>query len=53
MSQRKVSIRGNLVREMMQNVMETSLKQPIRTGERGKIRWSLPGSVRQVMNMKL
>lgn len=28
-----VSVLGNLVREMMQNVMETSLKQPIRTGE--------------------
>jgi len=33
MSRRKVSVRGNLVRDMMQNVMETSLKQPIRTGE--------------------
>lgn len=33
MSKRKVSVRGNLVRDMMQNVMETSLKQPIRTGE--------------------
>lgn len=30
---RKVSVRGNLVRDMMQNVMETSLKQPIRSGE--------------------
>ncbi len=30
---KKVSVRGNLVRDMMQNVMETSLKQPIRTGE--------------------
>lgn len=30
---KKVSVRGNLVREMMQNVMETSLKQSIRTGE--------------------
>ena len=28
-----MSIRGNLVRDMMQNVMETSLKKPIRTGE--------------------
>lgn len=28
-----MSIRGNLVRDMMQNVMETSLKRPIRTGE--------------------
>lgn len=33
MRKKKVSIRGNLVREMMQNVMETSLKDPIRTGE--------------------
>lgn len=33
MSRKKVSVRGNLVRDMMQNVMETSLKQPIRTGE--------------------
>lgn len=30
---KKVSVRGNLVRDMMQNVMETSLKQPIQTGE--------------------
>lgn len=30
---KKASVRGNLVRDMMQNVMETSLKQPIRTGE--------------------
>jgi monoterpene epsilon-lactone hydrolase len=30
---KNVSVRGNLVREMMQNVMETSLKEPIRTGE--------------------
>lgn len=33
MRKKKVSVRGNLVREMMQNVMETSLKQPIQTGE--------------------
>ena len=33
MSRKKVSVRGNLMRDMMQNVMETSLKQPIRTGE--------------------
>lgn len=33
MRKKKVSVRGNLMREMIQNVMETSLKQPIRTGE--------------------
>ncbi|WP_394525353.1 alpha/beta hydrolase [Lacrimispora sp. JR3] len=33
MRRKKVSVRGNLVREMMQNVMETSLKEPIQTGE--------------------
>ncbi|MEY8353095.1 alpha/beta hydrolase [Lachnospiraceae bacterium 54-53] len=33
---RKVSVRGSLVRDMMQNVMETSLKQPIRTGDLGR-----------------
>lgn len=33
MRRKKVSVRGNLMRDMMQNVMETSLKQPIRTGE--------------------
>lgn len=33
MRDKKVSVRGNLVRDMMQNVMETSLKQPIQTGE--------------------
>ncbi len=33
MRRKNVSVRGNLVREMMQNVMETSLKEPIRTGE--------------------
>lgn len=30
---KKISVMGNLVRDMMQNVMETSLKQPIQTGE--------------------
>lgn len=33
MRDKKISVRGNLVRDMMKNVMETSLKQPIRTGE--------------------
>lgn len=33
MRNKKVSVRGNLVRDMMQNVMETSLKTPIQTGE--------------------
>ena len=33
MRRRKVSVMGNLVRDMMQNVMETSFKQPIRSGE--------------------
>ena len=33
MRRKNVSVRGNLVREMMQNVMETSLKEPIQTGE--------------------
>ena len=33
MRDKRVSVRGNLVRDMMQNVMETSLKQPIQTGE--------------------
>lgn len=30
---KKVSVMGGLVRDMMKNVMETSLKQPIQTGE--------------------
>ena len=33
MRDKRVSVRGNLVRDMMQNVMETSLKQPIQSGE--------------------
>lgn len=33
MRDKRVSVRGNLVRDMIQNVMETSLKQPIQTGE--------------------
>ena len=33
MREKRVSVRGNLVREMMKNVMETSLKQPIQKGE--------------------
>lgn len=33
MRDKKVSARGNLVRDMMKNVMETSLKQPIQTGQ--------------------
>ena len=33
MRDKRGSVRGNLVRDMMQNVMETSLKQPIQSGE--------------------
>ncbi|RGY99100.1 alpha/beta hydrolase [Clostridium sp. AM58-1XD] len=33
MREKRVSVRGNLVREMMKNVMETSLKQPIQKGD--------------------
>lgn len=33
MRDKKISMRGNLVRDMMKNVMETSLKEPIQTGE--------------------
>ena len=33
MRDKKVSVRGNLMRDMIQNVMETSLKEPIQTGE--------------------
>lgn len=33
MRDKQVSVLGNLVRDMMQNVMETSLKQPIQSGE--------------------
>lgn len=33
MRDKKISVRGNLVRDMMKNVMETSLKEPIQTGE--------------------
>ncbi|HIX15724.1 MAG TPA: alpha/beta hydrolase [Candidatus Hungatella pullicola] len=33
MGEKKISVRGNLVRDMMKNVMETSLKQPIQSGQ--------------------
>ena len=33
MRDKKVSVRGNLMRDMIKNVMETSLKEPIQTGE--------------------
>lgn len=33
MRDKKISVMGNLVRDMIQNVMETSLKEPIQTGE--------------------
>jgi acetyl esterase/lipase len=33
MRDKSISVRGYLVRDMMKNVMETSLKQPIQTGE--------------------
>ena len=33
MRRKKVSVMGTLVRDMMQNVMETSLKQPTQSGE--------------------
>lgn len=33
MREKQVSIRGNLVRDLMKDVMETSLRQPIQTGE--------------------
>lgn len=33
MRDKRVSVRGNLVRDMMRNVMETSLKQPIQNGD--------------------
>lgn len=33
MRDKKISVRGNLVRDMIQNVMETSLKEPIQAGE--------------------
>lgn len=33
MRDKRVSVRGNLAREMIRNVMETSLNRPIRTGE--------------------
>ena len=33
MSRKEVSMIGNLTRDMMRDVMETSLKKPIQTGE--------------------
>lgn len=33
MRDKKVSVRGSLVRDMMKNVMETSFKQPIQSGQ--------------------
>ena len=33
MSRKTVSMVGNLTRDMMSDVMETSLKKPIQTGE--------------------
>lgn len=33
MQEKKISVRGVLIRDMIQNVMETSLKEPIQTGE--------------------
>lgn len=33
MRDKKVSVMGNLMRDMIKNVMETSLKEPIQTGE--------------------
>lgn len=33
MSRKTVSMIGNLTRDMMSDVMETSLKKPIQTGE--------------------
>lgn len=33
MRDKKISMRGVLIRDMIQNVMETSLKEPIQTGE--------------------
>ena len=42
MSRKEVSMIGNLTRDMMRDVMETSLKKPIQTGEFRKN----PGSLR-------
>lgn len=33
MNRKEVSMIGNLTRDMMRDVMETSLKKPIQTGE--------------------
>ncbi|MEG7530133.1 MAG: alpha/beta hydrolase [Hungatella sp.] len=33
MRKKQVSVRGNLIRDMLKDVMETSLKEPIQTGE--------------------
>ena len=51
MSRKEVSMIGNLTRDMMRDVMETSLKKPIQTGESGKIRWNRPGDVRVTIFM--
>lgn len=51
MSRKEVSMIGNLTRDMMRDVMETSLKKPIQTGEFRKIRWNRPGDVRVTIFM--
>ena len=47
MSRKEVSMIGNLTRDMMRDVMETSLKKPIQTGEFRKNpvepAWRCPG----------
>ena len=48
MSRKEVSMIGNLTRDMMRDVMETSLKKPIQTGE---FRWNRPGDVRVTIFM--
>lgn len=50
MSRKEVSMIGNLTRDMMRDVMETSLKKPIQTGEFRKNRWTA-GDVRVTIFM--
>ena len=42
MSRKEVSMIGNLTRDMMRDVMETSLKKPIQTGESGGTGMAVP-----------
>lgn len=44
MRNKKVSIRGGLMRDMIHDIMETSLGKPYRQANSGRIQWNLPGS---------